>query len=197
MKKEGKGILLRNFIWIVSGIILMAIMVTAVTTITDNSIITTGDGEFQNINVSSNLTIQSYLFLDNDYSLPPGQNKILRRNTASKAVFGVQNENLEVSTDSGAGYVLNTTIAEYRLDLHSAADINNPNQTVHHLIGANSDEIWRLNAVDPSSFRFEQGLNDQIFTINRTGTFLPKLAGNGNCQLNITNTGQLILGVCS
>jgi len=125
-----------------------------------------------NLNAVDNLTIFEYLFLDSDYSIPPGPSKILRRNSASKAVFGVQNLIGEASTDSGAGYVLNTSVAEYRIDLHSALDLDNPNDTVHHLLGANNREIWRLNSNSDSSFRFEEGLDSEIIIINRTGLFV-------------------------
>ncbi len=143
-----------------------------------------------NLRIPQNLTVDSYFFLSNDYSLPPGQNKILKRNTATKAVFGVQNEISSASTDSGAGYVLNTTVAEYRLDLHSAEDLNNPNETVHHLIGANINEIWRLNPTIDSEFRFEGGLHLELFKMNRTmitignTTSIMNLTINGNIGLN-------------
>ena len=175
----------------------MVALAMATTTISDTSIFTSGDVLVEgNLNVSSNFTVLSYFFLDNDYELPPGQAKILKRNVASKAIFGVQNTNPEASTDSGAGYVLNTSFGEYRLDLHSSADTQNANQTVHHLVGANIDEIWRLNALEHSQFFFEQSLGNSLFTINRTGLFIPALAGNGNCNLNITNGGQIIIGAC-
>ncbi len=202
IKEENK--IIRNITWTFLGIVLMIVMVGAATTITDSSISTTGDGliegnlrVLQNINVSFNLTVLSYLFLDNDYELPPGQNKILRRNSASKAVFGIQNLNAEASIDSGAGYVINTSVGEYRLDLHSAADTRNPNETVHHLIGANLNEIWRLNPTVNSEFRFEQSLDNSTFVMNRTGLFIPGLRGNGMCTLNITNSGQIIIGGCT
>jgi hypothetical protein len=122
-----------------------------------------------NIQANNNLTVSDYFFLSNDYSLPPGQNKILKRNSATKAVFGVQNEMATVSADSGAGYVLNTSVGEYRIDLHGALDTQNPNDTVHHLLGANNREIWRLNSDSDSNFRFESALDKLIFGINKTG----------------------------
>jgi len=39
-----------------------------------------------------NITILDVLFLDNDYQLSPGQSKILRRNNADGAVFGIAND---------------------------------------------------------------------------------------------------------
>ena len=149
-----------------------------------------------NFNVDNNFTVSDYFFLDSDYSIPPGQNKILKRNSATKAVFGVQNEMAGASTDSGAGYVLNTSVGEYRIDLHSVADTNNPNDTVHHLLGANNREIWRLNSKADSEFRFEQGLDDSMFLINRTGTFITSLAGNGDCNLKINNFGLIYVDGC-
>ncbi len=198
MKKTTANNLIRNSVWLVVGILLMSVMVVGVTTITDTGITTTGNGIIEgNLNVSKNLTVQSYFFLDNDYEIPPGPSKILRRRNANKAVFGIQNTNAEASSDSGAGYVINTSVAEYRLDLHSVADTNNPNDTVHHLIGANNREIWRLNPSTDSEFRFEESLDDSVFTINRTGLFITSLIGNGTCTLNITNSGQIVLGTCS
>ena len=122
--------------------------------------------------VNQNFTVREFFFLSNDYELPPGPNKILRRNSVTKAVFGVQNTVASASTDSGAGYVLNTSVGEYRIDLHSIADLNNPNDTVHHLLGSNNREIWRLNPLSDSEFRFEQSLDNSILTINRTGVFI-------------------------
>ena len=156
-----------------------------------------------NLIARDNLTIEDYFFLSNDYSLPPGQSKILKRNSATKAVFGVQNEIASASTDSGAGYVLNTSVAEYRIDLHSALDLDNPNDTVHHLLGANNREIWRLNPNSDSSFRFEGGLDSEIIMINRTGLFVTgnlTVTGNLNVQGNITINGSVLFytnGTCN
>ncbi|KKN44949.1 hypothetical protein LCGC14_0687690, partial [marine sediment metagenome] len=145
-----------------------------------------------NINALNNLTILDYFFLSNSYSLPPGQSKILRRNSATKAVFGVQNEIATASTDSGAGYVLNTSVAEYRIDLHSALDLNNPNDTVHHLLGANNREIWRLNPSADSSFIFESSLDSEIVMINRTGLFV---TGDVNITGDLyVNSSSLYIG---
>ena len=135
-----------------------------------------------NLNAIDNLTIFEYFFLDSDYSIPPGQNKILKRNSATKAVFGVQNTVADASSDTGAGYVLNTSVGEYRIDLHSYLDTQNPNDTVHHLLGSNNREIWRLNPSSDSSFRFEGGLDSEIVIINRTGLFV-----TGNLSVD-TNT---------
>ncbi|KKK49696.1 hypothetical protein LCGC14_3132470, partial [marine sediment metagenome] len=134
-----------------------------------------------NLNAIDNLTIFEYFFLDSDYSIPPGPSKILRRDSATKAVFGVQNIIADASSDTGVGYVLNTSVGEYRIDLHSALDTQNPNDTVHHLLGANNREIWRLNSNSDSSFSFESGLDSEIVMINRTGLFVTgdlNLTGN-------------------
>ena len=125
-----------------------------------------------NILARDNFTVEDYFFLSNDYSLPPGQNKILKRNSVTKAVFGVSNSVGSASIDSGAGYVLNNTHGQYNLDLHSALDLRNPNDTVHHLLGSNNREIWRLNSALDSEFRFEKGLDNLIVQINRTGLII-------------------------
>lgn len=150
-----------------------------------------------NINANNNLTVSDYFFLTNNYEIPPGPKQILRRNSATKAVFGVQNEIANASADSGAGYVLNTSVGEYRIDLHSALDTQNPNDTVHHLLGANNREIWRLNSNSDSSFRFESSLDKLLLRINRTGvevngTF--NVIEDATFQNNVTILGTLFGG---
>ncbi|KKN67322.1 hypothetical protein LCGC14_0461860, partial [marine sediment metagenome] len=164
------------------------------TTSPQNKLNVVGDFNVSNGNIyaSNNLTIADFFFLSNSYSLPPGQNKILKRNSATKAVFGVQNEIADASADSGAGYVLNTSVGEYRIDLHSALDLNNPNDTVHHLLGANNREIWRLNPNSDSSFIFEGSLDSEIVMINRTGLFV---TGDVNITGDLyVNSSSLYIG---
>ncbi len=59
MNKKATNNKLRNFTFIVFGIILMGFMVVATTTITDNSVATTGDIIANNLNISGDLVINN------------------------------------------------------------------------------------------------------------------------------------------
>ena len=141
-----------------------------------------------NIHATENFTVTKNFFLSNDYSLPAGQNKILKRNSVTKAVFGVSNNVGSASNNTGAGYSLNNSHGQYDIDLHSGLDLRNPNDTVHHLLGSNNREIWRLNPTADSSFRFESSLDTFMLKINRTGTEINQtlIIGTSASPQNIT-----------
>ncbi len=83
---------------------------------------------------------------------------------------------------------MNNSHGQYDIDLHSGLDLRNPNDTVHHLLGSNNREIWRLNPTADSSFRFESSLDTFMLKINRTGTEINQtlIIGTSASPQNIT-----------
>ncbi len=141
------------------------------------------------LNITENLTIGGVLFLSNDYTIS-GQSKVLKRNSATGAVFGVENRVAGANANSGAGYTLITNTSNYTIDLHSSLDLNNPNQVIHHLRGDLTAEKWR---VQNGTFEFERGLDDPIFIVNASSTIITifNLSGTGNAYVCVDPNGVI------
>ncbi len=181
MENEKSNNKLRNSIWIIFGIILMGVFVMAATTISNTqidlgggiavNIINLSAPGLQNLTITSkttfveNVTLIEVLFLSNNYELGPGPAKVLRRNSANGAVFGIANDVPAANTFSGVGYIWLTNSSNYTIDLHSELDLNNANEVIHHLRGDLIAERWRLAS---GLFVFEDGLDSSILTINTT-----------------------------
>ena len=187
-------------VWTIAGVLLMAFLVVATTTITDSefnsgggniinvanisgqtniNVTFLGDVNFkENAHFTQNITLMQILFLDSGYQLSPGQSKILRRNNANGAVFGLANNVAGANTMSGVSYIWENDVGNYTIDLHSSLDTNNPNQVIHHLNSPLTAEKWRIsNGV----FEFENGLDSMVMRINSTSTqiTIQNLSGSG------------------
>lgn len=129
------------------------------------------------------------LFLGEFETSAQGGAKVVKRSNANGALFGISNPIAGANPTSGAGYVTIQDCGNYTVDAHSSLDTNNPNGVVHHLRGCLVDENWRLNPGNvSSSFDFEDGINNELFKINRTSTFIfnDLTLGNSTNPLNIT-----------
>lgn len=97
-----------------------------------------------------------------------GGAKVVKRNNANGALFGIGNDIPGANTHSGGGYVTFQDCGNYTVDAHSSLDLNNPNEVVHHLRGCLSSEKWRLSSNLSSTFNFEDGIDSSILQINRS-----------------------------
>ncbi len=135
-----------------------------------------------NLNVSTNATIQGFLSIKTLQAVSPGQSTLLRIDDATGLVGTVGGSLIVLNsidsniTTSGVNYVWDIGSGNnLTVDLHSSLDPDDPLSVISHYFNLVKGHIWRLNPNNNNSFfQWESGPNNPLFTIR----------GNGSLNLN-------------